>query len=82
MAHKTLNRYVAIAENTERAFACVLILHAEDEQDCRSLVAQWFLRTAHGVPTSCTLVALSENVTSFNIWSNDKDVAEFLLIDD
>ncbi len=81
MPDNALNRYVAVAENTERAFACVFVLHAQDEQDCRSLVAQWFLRTDHGVPTSCTLVPLSETVTNFNIWSNDMDVAEFLLLD-
>lgn len=76
-----LSRYVAIAENRERAFACIFILHGEDEQHCRSLIARWFLSTDHGVPTSCTLVPISGTVTSFNISSNDDDVCDFLHLD-
>ena len=77
-----LLRYVAVVENTERAFACIFILHAEDEQDARSLIAQWFLRTDHGIPTSCTLIPISGIISSFNISSNDDEVCNFLHLDE
>ena len=76
-----LSRYVVIAENVAREFVCILVLNAEDEQDCRDLTARWFLKTDHGVPTKCSIVRVSDGIENINMTSNDDDVCEFLGID-
>jgi hypothetical protein len=76
-----LNRYIVVAENIDLEFVCILLLHAEDEQDCRDLTARWFLQSDHGVPTKCTIVLVSTSIDSFNMTSNDDEVCEHLGID-
>ena len=76
-----LNRYVVIAENTAIQFVCILVLNAEDEQDCRDLTVRWFLKTEHGVPTKCSIIPISDGIEYINMTSNDDDVCEFLGID-
>jgi hypothetical protein len=76
-----LSRYVVIAENAAIGFVCILVLNAEDEQDCRDLTVRWFLKTNHGVPTKCSIIPISDGIENINMTSNDDDVCEFLGID-
>jgi hypothetical protein len=76
-----LSRYIVVAENAAIQFVCILVLNAEDEQDCRDLTARWFLKTDHGVPTKCSIVPISDGIENINMTSNDDDVCEFLGIE-
>src|SRR2546421_12285423 len=73
-----LNRYIVVAENITLEFVCIFVLNAEDEQDCRELIMRWFLSTDHGIPTRCSIVRVSDGISTFNITSNDDEVCEFL----
>ncbi len=76
-----LSRYIVVAENDAIQFVCILVLNAEDEQDCRDLTVRWFLKTEHGVPTKCSIIPISDGIEYINMTSNDDDVCEFLGID-
>jgi hypothetical protein len=73
---ENLQRYVAIGENA--TFICLYWLNAEDEQDCRQIIAQDFLRRDRGMPTKFTMHTVSESVEDFNVGTNDEDIHPWL----